>query len=384
LSFDFENLPNRLNTNCEKYDGLDKKFGYSDITPMWVADMDFVSPDFVSHTVLNRARHKVYGYPMFDKKYFESIINWQKRHGFEIKKDWICFSPSAVTSINLAINAFSNESDGIIIQPPIYPPFFGSIKNNSREVLENRLILRDNHYEIDFENLKKHKSAKAILLCNPHNPTGRVFTKEELYKIGDFALENNIVIISDEIHSDLVYKKFKHIAIGSIEKFSDIVVTINSASKTFNIAGLNNSYVIIKNRELRAKFLNISRRFSLAPNLFGAEVTKEAYLKGDIWLKSLIEYLESNSDLVNLFLKRHIPKIKLIKPEATYLLWLDFREFDLTHKEIENLLLTKVKVGFNSGLEFKSDEKFFRMNIATSKRRILKVLERVSEIFNKY
>lgn len=381
----FDKVIDRKNTNCEKYDGVIKKFGVDDIIPMWVADMDFKTPSFITKNIIARASHPIYGYPTPSVNHKKLIINWQKRHGFEVKKEWITFSPNIITSLNLCVLAFSNKRDKIILQSPIYPPFFSCIESNGRIIIDNRLILKDK-YEIDFNNLESQidSNTKLFLLCNPHNPTGRVFTKEELIKLGEICLKNNILIISDEIHSDIVYNDYRHIPIASISKeFADITITLNSPSKSFNIAGLNHSYLIISNEVLLKKFQKLIHKIHFSPNIFGLIGLESAYENGEEYIKELNNYLETNINFVNEFLKQNLPKIKIIKPEATYLLWLDFREYKLNQDEIKDLLLKEVKVGFNSGSEFGEDNAFFRMNIATQKEKIKKVLKKMEEVFNK-
>lgn len=380
MKFNFDDLVERNYSNCEKFDGLEKKFGVSDIFPMWVADMDFSLFQELQSTLSNRANHPIYGYPILDDSYFDSIINWLKRDNFEVQRDEILYSPSVVTSLNISIRAFSKKNQKIIIQSPIYPPFFNSILNNQREVLDSRLFIENGKYRFNLD--KNLKKAKIFMLCNPHNPTGRVFTKDELIEIGEFALKNSMIIVSDEIHSNLTLNKNRHTPIASISKeFSDITITLNSASKSFNVAGLSHSYLIIQNRALRVKFQKELKKIALHPNIFGILATKKAYESGEVWLNELRSYLESNVNLVDNFLKRYIPKIKFIQPEATYLLWLDFRELNYEHQKIKKMLLYDVKVGFNDGLEFRGDEGFFRMNIATSKSNILKILEELQRVF---
>ncbi|OFX50001.1 MAG: cystathionine beta-lyase [Bacteroidetes bacterium GWA2_30_7] len=387
--YNFDEIINREKTNSVKYDLRSKLFGKADVIPMWVADMDFKTPDFIVEAIRKRTEHEIFGYTFRSEGFCNSIINWiQKRHGWTIEKEWISFSPGVVPALNILVQSLTKPGDKIIVQPPVYFPFFGAVENNGRKMVENQLKLVNGRYEIDFEHLESviDTDVKMLLFCSPHNPCSRVWTKEELEKIGDICLKNNILIVSDEIHSDLVFKPNKHFPTASISKqISDITITCIAPSKTFNLAGLHTSAVICRNKELLKKYNKFLEDFHLSGgNIFGFEALEAAYNQGDGWLNQLLEYLQSNINFVDDYLQQNIPKIKLIKPEATFLLWLDFRELKLTNKEIKKLLIEKAGVALFDGRIFgKGGEGFQRMNIGCPKEVLEKVLINLKVEFTK-
>ena len=368
--YNFDEIINRENTNSVKYDLREKLFGNADVIPMWVADMDFRTPDFIVDAIRKRAEHEIFGYTFRSDGFSNSVVNWMlKRHNWKIEKEWISFSPGVVPALNILVQTLTNPGDKIIVQPPVYFPFFGAVQNNGRQMIENELKLVNGRYEIDFEHLESiiDKDVKMLLLCSPHNPCSRVWDKAELEKIADICLKNNILIVSDEIHSDLLLKPFKHIPTASLSKeISNITITCVAPSKTFNLAGFHTSAVICSNAELLKKYNKFLDDFHLAGgNIFGFEALEAAYNYGDNWLTQLLEYLENNVRFVKVFLQKNIPEIKLINPEATYLLWLDFRGLNLPNKEIKRILIEKAKVGLSDGRMFgRGGDGFQRLNIA--------------------
>lgn len=368
--YDFDKIINRKGTNSVKYDILKKFFGKEDILPMWVADMDFETPDFVMDALKERLEHPVLGYTIRGNEFFESIINWNlRRHQWEIEKKSIVFSPGIVPALSMLVMGLTNPDDKIIVQPPVYFPFFSAIEKNERVKIENPLKLYEGRLNIDFEDLKiKAKEANMLMLCNPHNPGGSVWTKEELLKIGEICIENDLLILSDEIHSDLVFKPNKHIPIASLSKeIANRTITCMAPSKTFNLAGLSTSYVVIENEELRKKFVEfIDEKVHVGlGNIFGNIALETAYNNGDAWLEQLLDYVGNNIDFAMDYFEKNIPQIKPIKPEATYMLWLDCSKLGLNNEELKKFFIEKVGLGLNDGPVFGTEgEGFQRMNLA--------------------
>ncbi len=366
---------NRENTYTTKYDGAKKKFGTDDLLPLWVADMDVASPQCVQEALQKRALHPIYGYTNYPKNYYVSIQNWmQKRFGWQIKQEWIVPCYGVVPSLNFAISAYSDEGDGVIVQTPLYPPFVSSIKNKNRNVLENALVYAHGKYSIDFEDFEnKAKQAKLFLLCSPHNPTSRAWDKKELARIVDICVSYDVLIISDEIHADVVYEKTHH-AIGAFEKIMQHCVVLNAPSKTFNIAGLNTSYAIIPNQKIREAYIVAQNRSGITNgNPFGIEALIAAYSYGEDWLEALKKHLQSNIVYVTTFLEKEKIPIVPIKTEATFLMWLDCKGLVMNQKELVDFFVFKAKLGLNNGIDFGYlGEGFMRLNIGTS-REVLEV-----------
>jgi len=379
MKYNFDETVNRDNTASVKYDLRREIFENGDVIPMWVADMDFKTPDFIIKAIKERLDHEVFGYSIRPKTYYQSIIDWVKRrHKWEIKEEWISFSPGIVPAINMAIMAFTNPGDKIIVQPPVYFPFFSAVKNNERELVENPLKLKNNRYCIDFKDLEdKLKDAKMLLLSNPHNPGGSVWTKDELKKLGELCVKNNVLIMADEIHSDLVFKDHTYIPISFIsESIANFTVSFIAPSKTFNLAALATSSVITSNKELKEKFDKILDTVHVGMgNVFGTVASEAAYTHGDEWLDQLLEYITENLDLVDDYLKNKIPQIRMIRPEGTYLVWLDCSGIELNGKDLKDFMINEAGLGFNDGRMFGTGgEGFMRMNVACPKQTVLDAL----------
>jgi len=379
LKYDFDKVVDRKDTRSVKWDLKQK-----DIIPMWVADMDFEVPDEVVQAIKNRAEHKIYGYTAPDKEYYDSIIGWfERRHDFAIKKEWINYCPGVVPAVNMLIRAFTKPGDKVILQVPVYHPFFTAVESNGCEVVENPLKLTEDKYEINFEDLEakiENNKVKVLVLCNPHNPVGRVWTKEELVRLGELCIKNNVIVISDEIHCDLVYKEYKHISFASInDDFAQISAVCTAPSKTFNLAGLQTSSIIIANNELRKKFSDVLENNGVwAPNIFGIEALEAAYNHGDQWLDEVIEYLKGNLDFLTQYISKNMPKLKIIKPEGTYLVWIDCRGLDMDSKELHNFFLNKAGVWFDEGYIFgRGGDGYERINIACSRKLLEEALKRM-------
>lgn len=378
--YNFDEIVPRENTDCVKYDVRKEFFGTEDVTPMWVADMDFRTPEFIIEAIRQRLHHEILGYSIRGKSFNEAIVNWmKKRHNWEVQKEWISFSPGVVPAVNMLVLALTQPGDKIIVQPPVYFPFFYAIENNGRIKVENPLKLSNGRLNMDFDDLrKKAPGAKMMIISHPHNPGGSVWTKDELQQMAEICLENDILIVSDEIHSDLVFKGFKHIPLASLsDEIAQKTITTNAPSKTFNLAGLSTSYLIIPNETLRKTYnnmLNDQLHLSMG-NLFGSIALQAAYENGDEWLGQMLGYVWDNVKFVDDFLKANVPQIKAVVPESTYMIWLDCRELGLKGDNLKNFFIKDAKAGFNDGRVFGTGgEGFMRINVACPRAVVEKVL----------
>ena len=386
VEYNFDEEINRKNTNCAKYDGLKKYFGYEDLNPLWVADMDFKTPSFINDAIINAAKNSLYGYSIDSDEIYQSIINWQNtQHNWQINKEDIYMINGVVPAYSACIEAFSEENDEVIVQTPIYPPLFKCVNANNRKVVVNELKKDENgYYTMDLEDLESKitPKTKILALCSPHNPVGRVWSKEELEKLSLICIKHNIIIVSDEIHSDITFKKFTPLASISKE-IANQTITLNSAGKTFNIAGLNSAYAISKNQDLLNKFKKIAQKREIqSVNFFGYIATKAAYNNGAKFVEELKKYLLSNIEFTKKYFEKNALKIDFFQPEATYLLWLDFSKINLSHNEIKTILLTKSKIALNDGVSFGSNgNKYFRLNLALSQKALETALNQISKEF---
>ena len=386
----FDEIIDRLGTNSVKWDSRDKVFGTSDVLPLWVADMDFPCPPEVVEAIVKRAQHPIYGYPGDNSALFEAAKGWiSRRFGAEVHTDWMVAIPGVVPGIQVAVEAFTKPGDKVIIQPPVYPPFFATSENLGRRIVENPLKVVDGKYVMDFEDLQRkidHRT-KLLVLCSPHNPLGRVWANEDLRQLGEICAEKGIIVIADEIHSDLVYEKGAHTPFYTIsEKLANQSLTFISGSKTFNLAGLFTSLAIAENPVLRNEFqVAVSKAGLNHINIFGIEATIAAYNHGDKWLDELLEYLHENAVYAHEFISKKIPEIKVAIPEATYLAWLDFRELGLYGQDLRNFLIREAKVGLNDGFHFgKQGDGFARLNFGCSRATLKEALERLENAVNAY
>ncbi len=384
----FDKIIDRKNTKCYKWDYNKEIFGKQDLLSMWVADMDFQSPPEVLEALRKRVDHGIFGYTGITDSFYDSIINWMKdRFDWEIKKDWIITTPGIVSAINFAIQTYTNKSDKILVQTPVYYPFFTSIKNNKRTLIISELKLIDDHYEMDFEDLEKKLAddVKMMILCSPHNPVSRVWKLDELQRVSELCLKYNVLLISDEIHSDLVFSNNKHIPIPTISKqIADNSITMFAPSKTFNVAGLSLSYVIVPNKNIQIIFQKTLLKLGLhGGNVFGIEALEASYKYGQKWLEELLIYVEDNYNFVKQYFQNNIPQIKTIKMEGTYLLWLDCREMGLSQKELVNFFINNAGLALNDGSKFgKGGNGFMRMNLGCSRRLIEKALNQLESAIN--
>jgi cysteine-S-conjugate beta-lyase len=383
--WNFDEPADREGTDCIKYDRLKETFGVKNVIPMWVADMDFKSPDFVVESLQKRLEHEIYGYSFRPAEYFLSIINWIKcRHNWSVEKDWISFSPGIVPALNFCTLAFTRAGDSIIVQPPVYFPFFSAAESHGRNLIYNRLIETEGKWTMDYNSLIAgiDSKTKMIIISNPHNPVGRVWTPEELTNLADICLKNNILIISDEIHCDLVLPGFTHTPLASLsEKIAENTITLIAPSKTFNLAGLSTSSVIISNPDLRKSFNRIVDNLHVGSgNIFGTAASIAAYTNGHKWLDELIDYVDHNVEFVKDYCREMIPEIIAVQPEATYMIWLDCRKFAMTGKELQNFFVTKAGVGMNEGSTFgPGGEGFMRMNLGTTRQTVTKAMEQIEK-----
>ncbi len=387
--YDFDSIVNRKNTSCLKYDfGLERK-GRDDLLPLWVADMDFKLPQEVIEDLQKRVSHGIFGYTDPKEDYYEALNHWfKRRHGFEIKKEWNTITPGVVYAIATAIRAYTKERDSILVQQPVYYPFTEMIKANNRNVVNNQLVYRDGRYEIDFEDFERkirEEKVKLFLLCSPHNPVGRVWTREELERIARICRKNDVYIFTDEIHEDFVYAGHKHISFLTLSKeYRAKLIVGTSPSKTFNIAGLQIANIIIPDEATRTRFNheNDAAGYSQC-NAIGLSATISVYTKGEQWLDELLEYLQGNLNYVRNFLREKLPQIKLIEPEGTYLIWLDFSEVTDNHKLLAELILDKAHLWLDPGIIFGRETALFeRISIACPRDTLREALERLYHAIN--
>ncbi len=382
-NYDFDKIIDRYHTSCLKWDFNQRTFGREDILPMWVADMDFPAPEAVVEALVNRAKHGIYGYSDGMEGYYGVLIDWMKeRHGWEIQRDWISFSPGIVPALNELVRSLTKAGDKILVQFPVYPPFFQAVKNHGRELVGSQLILEKGRYTMDFADLEEKffSGIKIMILCNPHNPVGRVWERVELERLGQLCLTHGVLVISDEIHSDLIYKGYRHIPFASLSPESALQSIVCTApSKTFNLAGLQTSNLIIPNAKYRLAFrasLNLTGIHY--PNVFGMTAMEAAYRHGRDWLDQLLDYLSGNLRFLNSFLDRELPQITAIQPEGTYLVWLDFSALGMNPKALQNFLVHEAGVGLSPGYLFgPGGEGFARLNIACARSVFEEGLQRI-------
>lgn len=384
--YNFDEIIPRRGTCCEKYDHLESHFGNKNAIPLWVADSDFRVPDFITSAIRYRADHEIYAYSFRPDNYYLSIINWQQmRHGWGIQRDMILPTQGIVSTLSSLIMAFTEPGEKIIIQPPVYTPFFTCVKDCGRIVVENPLKEENGCYTFDFEDLisKIDENTRLLILCNPHNPVGRVWTKAELKQLGDICLKNNVLIISDEIHSDLIFSGYKHLPLPTVSsEIGENCIVCMAPSKTFNIAGLATSFVIIPNGKVRSRFQKFLHNLHLQNgNLFGNVALEAAYQHGMDWVNQQNEYLEANRDYMLDFFERKMPKIRMTFTGATYLAWADFREYGLSESEMNRLLIDRAEVVLNKGSIYgKEGEGFFRLNFACPRQVLEEALTRIENV----
>lgn len=387
MKYNFDEIIERKGTDCIKYDGLPMFFGADDILPVWVADMDFRTPDFIMDAIRKRLDHEILGYTFRSEAFSNSIINWVKhRHNWEVPKEWISFSPGVVASITSSVLAFTGPGDKVIVQTPVYFPFFESVRGVKRLLIENPLKLLNGRYCFDLEDLesKIDEKAKMLILCNPHNPGGMVWRQDELKALSEICIRHNLIVVSDEIHSDLIFKGNTHIPYPTLsEEAAQNSIVCMAPSKTFNVAGLSTSFVVMPNPDMMKSYEKLMRTLHIhMGNIPGTIALEAAYTHGQNWLNELMEYVEGNYGYLYGFISKNLPGIKVMKPEATYLVWLDFSAYRMNDKQLNKFLIEKAKVGLNNGSRFgRNGNGYMRINIGCPRSIVVEALNRIYEAF---
>ncbi len=397
MRYDFNRVADRSNTNCSKWSAVESIFGDKDVIPMWVADMDFPIAKPITEALRKRTEHEIYGYTQPYSSVIEAVTDRMRlKFGWEVKPEWIVFTPGVIPALHAAIKAFTHSGDEVIIQGPVYHPFWSAITDNGCSVVNNQLKLNNGHYEIDFEDLESKfhpriwgmrpstSRIKMMILCNPHNPVGRVWSKSELTRMGEIVIRNDAIMVSDEIHCELLFRGFEHVPFASIsEEFEQHCIVCMAPSKTFNLAGLGASSIIIPNTKLRDRFTAARTGIMPRPNIFGLVALEAAYRYGDEWLDQILEYLQGNLDFLLEYFEERIPKIKVIKPEGTYLVWLDCRKLGMDVMSLRTFMREKAKVGLDDGHIFgSSGAGFQRMNIACPRATLNEAMKRIEQAAN--
>lgn len=384
MKYNFDEIIDRRGTESVKWDAVSERWGRNDLLPMWVADMDFRTPPFVMEALRKRLEHEVLGYTFACEEWYTSIINWlQNRHGWKVKREELTFMPGIVRGLAFAIQCFTEKGDKVMVMPPVYHPFFLVTEKNKREVVYSPLVLRDGQYYIDFDRFRKDiQGCKLLILSNPHNPGGRVWTREELEQIAEICYESKTLVISDEIHADLTLPPYQHITFALVsEKARQNSLVFMSPSKAFNMPGLASSYCIIENKEICRCFQEYMEASELSEgHLFAYLSVAAAYSNGTEWLDQVLAYIQSNIDFTDAFLNEYIPDIKMIRPQASYLVFLDCRTLGLNQKELVDLFVDGAHLALNDGTMFgKEGEGFMRLNVACPRSVLEKALKQLKE-----
>lgn len=385
---DFDKITDRTGTNAIKYDLAEARNKPKDAISLWVADMDFPTAPCVQNAVAEKAAHGIFGYSRPDSRYYAALKKWfRERHSYEIQDEWVVNTPGVCFALATAIRAFTKEGDGVLVQKPVYYPFFNMIKNLNRKVVNSPLELKNGHYEINFQDFEEKivsENVKMFILCSPHNPGGRVWKKQELIRISEICLRHGVLVVSDEIHSDITFEGHTHTVYGTLSQAAaENSIICTAPSKSFNLAGLQFSNIIIPNPKLRVEFLReLDKTGYDEPSLMGIVATTAAYSEGAEWFDEVKGYIWQNIVFAKNYIEENCPKIKVVVPEGTYLLWLDFSGFSLTDKEINERILNKAKVWLDSGSMFgKEGEKFQRINCATPRSILKEALQRICAQF---
>lgn len=388
MNYDFDTVTDRKNTNAIKYDLAKKRGKPEDAVSLWVADMDFPTAPCIQKAVAEKAAHGIWGYSRPDNRYYDALKKWYKeRHNFEVQNEWVVNTPGVCFALATAIKAFTNEGESVLIQKPVYYPFFNIINSLQRKVVNSSLILKNNHYEIDFDDFERkivQENVKMFILCSPHNPGGRVWTKQELQKISEICLAHNVLVVSDEIHSDITFGSNVHTVYGSLsEQALKNSIICTAPSKSFNLAGLQFSNIFIADEKLKKAFSEeLDKTGYDEPSVFGIVAATAAYSEGADWFDSVKSYIWENILFAKKYIEENAPQIKVLVPEGTYLLWLDFSKTGLSDSEINDRVLNKAKVWLDSGSMFgKEGEKFQRINCATPRIILEDALKRICSQF---
>ena len=384
MKFDFDKVVDRHGTKCLKYDFAKERGKSDDMLPLWVADMDFPTAPGIQKSLSDAVAHGIYGYSEGKDDYFQAAAGWYEKHfGWKVEKEWLIKTPGVVFALAMAVKAYTKEGDAVLLQQPVYYPFSEVITDNHRRLINSPLQQIEGHYEINFEEFEQkivEENVKLFLMCSPHNPVGRVWKEWELRKIGDICLKHNVLVVSDEIHSDFTREGHPHTVFAKLgAEFEQNCLICTAPSKTFNLAGLQISNIFVPNPELRKKLLKeIAAAGYSQVGLMGLVACQAAYEEGAEWLAQLKAYLEENRKFVKAYLEEHLPEIRLIEPEGTYLLWLDFKALHLNEKELEHLIVDKAHLWLDSGAMFGPDgEGFERINIACPRATVEKALKQL-------
>lgn len=385
-TYNFDEIIDRSGSGDLKHEALLPRWGRNDLLPLWVADMDFATPDFVVDALKERLNHPIFGYTVDPSDYRPAIIDWiRSHHNWDVKPEWLSFIPGIVKGIGLVINVFTKPDEKVIIQPPVYHPFRLTPEGNRREVVFNPLRRReDGYYDMDFDNLEKvcDDKCRVLVLCNPHNPAGLCWSVDTLKRLADFCYEHHIIVISDEIHSDMALFANCHVPFASVsEHAADISITFGAPTKTFNMAGIVSSYSIVPNGDLRERFYGWLKANELdEPTLFAPIATIAAFRKGEEWRKQMLAYVEENVNFVENYCKEHIPGIRPLRPQASFLVWLDCNGLGLNHEQLLDLFIDKAHLALNDGEMFgPGGEGFMRLNIGTPRAVLRQALNQLTE-----
>lgn len=384
--YDFDKVIDRRGTNALKLEVLKDRYGRSDLIPLWVADMDFETPGFITEAIRKRLEHSLFGYTVEPEELWPTVAGWiGSHHGWKVDEKWLTFIPGIVKGIGMVVNLFVKEDEKVIIQPPVYHPFRLVPQGNDREVVFNPLRENgDGTYSMDFENLEKvaDEKCRLLILSNPHNPGGIVWDRDTLVRLADFCYRRHILVISDEIHCDMALWGNRHIPFASVsDEAAACSITFGAPSKTFNIAGIVSSYAIVPNDTIREKFFSwLSANELNEPTLFAPIATVAAFSQGDEWRKAMLHYIEGNVDFVTAYCAAHIPLVKPFRPQASFLVWLDCRALKLDHEQLVDLFVNKARLALNDGEMFGTEGKgFMRMNVASPRSVLEKAMEQLRE-----
>lgn len=386
--FDFDQIISRAGTASEKWDGREAYFGRADVTPLWVADMDFAAPSEVTAALVARAQHPVYGYTQADEAVYDSLINWlYQQYAWRVEREWIVLTPGVVPSLFAAVQAMTMPNQGVIVQPPVYAPFFSAVTTNQRSLVQSPLWLDHQHYRMDFEHLEQcaQEGAKLLLLCSPHNPVGRVWARDELMTLLELARRYRLTIFSDEIHADLVYPEYQHIPLATLAQEGDAIITAVAPSKTFNIPGLGLSALIVQDAAVRKAMITAFASLHVhSSNPFSLTAFTAAYQHGAAWRDALMRYVRDTRDAVMAYLAQHVPAICPIAPQGTYLLWLDCRAMGLDDEQLQAFFVQQCQLGMNPGYIFgQGGSGFMRLNLASPRAVVMAALARIAAQLDK-
>ena len=386
MTYSFDKIIDRRGSNDLKHSVLQERYGRDDLLPLWVADMDFETPPFITEALRQRLDHSLFGYTVVPEELWSTIIQWVRdHHQWEVRREWLTYIPGIVKGIGMAVNVFSQEGDKVIIQPPVYHPFRLTPQGNKREVVYNPLKqLSDGYYEMDFDQLEQvtDEHCKLLILSNPHNPAGICWKQETLQRLAHFCHEHHILVLSDEIHSDMALFNHRHVPFATVsEEAAQCSITFGAPSKTFNIAGIVSSYAIVPNDSIRRRFYTwLEANEFNDPPLFSPIATIAAYQQGETWLKEMLDYVEGNIRFLEDFFQQHLPKIKPLRPQASFLVWLDCRGLGFTHEQLIDLFVNKAHLALNDGEMFGTGgEGFMRMNVGTPRSVLLQALLQLKE-----